>query len=154
MLTQLLRHGRAIGLFALAAGLLILVIDWTRRLDEPGEQIAESVVADIGGVALVITGAAILITLWAQRGDAGRFQRDGVATVATIEDIALNFFGTDVTLSFTDQAGQSQRVTLRGSNLGLRPGIVPGMQVGVRYDSANPRRLRFQDTLDTLAPRP
>ncbi|MEM9756913.1 MAG: DUF3592 domain-containing protein [Pseudomonadota bacterium] len=153
MIAKLIRHGGAIGLLALVSGLVILVIDWTRQLDAPDERIKESIVSDIGGAALVLTGAAILAVLWLRRGDAGRFQTEGRATEAEIEAVRLSFFGTEVRLRFDDAAGVAQRVTLRGSNLALRPGLAPGTRVPIRYDPENPRRLRFQDALDSLAPR-
>ena len=147
------RPGVLIGLLALVAGLAILVIDWLFVLDTPGERIRESLVSDIGGVALVVTGAAILYVLWRQRGDASRFQREGVLADAVVEDVRLGFFGTDVTVRFEDHAGETRRVTLRGSNLALRPAFGPGTTVTIRYDPENPSVFRFQETLDTLAPR-
>lgn len=153
MRSLLLRPGALIGLLACLSGLAILAMDWLLVLDSPGERIRESVVSDIGGAALVLTGLAILTTLWFQRSDAGRFQRDGVETEGVIEDIKLGFFGADVTVRFEDLQGGTRTVRLRGSNLTLRPGMAPGTPVALRYDPANPARLRFQDTLDTLAPR-
>ncbi|MEM8881491.1 MAG: hypothetical protein AAGC82_12935 [Pseudomonadota bacterium] len=142
-----------LGALALAAGLVILAIDWLLVLDAPGEQIRESVVSDVGGAALVVTGMVILGAVWLQRGDACRFQREGIATEAVVKDLKLGFFGTDVTLAFADQSGAQHQVTLRGSNLALQPGFGPGTSLPIRYHPDNPRLLRFQDTLDTLAPR-
>ena len=146
--------GALVGLVALLSGVTILVIDWLTVLDQPGEQIRESVVSDIGGAALVVTGLVILAVLWFQRGDAGRFQREGVLADGVVEDVRLSFFGTDVTVRFEDHSGETHVVTLRGSNLAMRPGFGPGTTVMLRYDPENPARLRFQETLDTLAPRP
>ena len=148
-----IRPGVLLGAAALLAGAAVLVIDWLFVLDTPGERIRESVASDIGGAALVLTGAAILTVMAYQRSDAGRFQRDGVLADAVIEDVTLGFFGTDIRLRFEDHSGTSHRIRLRGSNLALRPGFGPGTTVIIRYDPANPARLRFQETLDSLAPR-
>ncbi|MBF9032566.1 hypothetical protein HKCCE3408_19375 [Rhodobacterales bacterium HKCCE3408] len=153
MLAGLLRHGGIIGAGALVAGLLILAIDWLTVLDSEGERIRESIVADIGGAALVVTGLFILWVLWRQKADARDFQTEGVAAEAEIEDMRLGFYGTDITIRFTDALGQEHRAHLAGNNLATRPGFGPGTRLAIRYDPANPRRLRFQDTLDRLAPR-
>lgn len=142
-----------LALLALIAGITILVIDWLLVLDTPGERIRESVVSDIGGAALVITGIVILTILRAQKRDAERFQADGLEAEAVVETVRLGFFGTDVTIRFDDAGGTSRTARLQGSNLSARPGFGPGTRVSVRYDPANPADLRFQDTLDTLAPR-
>lgn len=149
-----IRPGALIGLAALTSGIAILAIDWLTVLDTPDERIRESVVSDIGGAALVLTGLVILAILWLQRRDAGRFQEDGVLTDGVVDDVRLGFFGTDVTVRFEDHSGESHQVRLRGSNLAMRPGFGPGTTVMIRYDPKNPARLRFQETLDTLAPRP
>ena len=153
MQTGISKLGIALGLAALVSGTAILMIDWLFVLDTPGERIRESVVSDIGGAALVLTGAAILFVLWRQRGDADHFQQQGVVADAVVQEVRLGFFGTDVTVHFEDAAGVAHDVTLRGSNLALRPGFGPGTTVIIRYDPDNPKSLRFQETLDTLAPR-
>lgn len=153
MLDRILRHGGVIGLVAILAGLVILAIDWLLVLDTPGERIRESVVSDIGGAALVVTGALILLVLRFQRGDAARFQDAGILADAVVEDVRLGFFGTDVALRFEDHGGVEHRVSLKGSNLSMRPGFGPGTTVIIRYDPENPNVFRFQETLDTLAPR-
>ena len=153
MRLQTLKPGVLLGTAALAAGAVILVIDWLLVLDAPGERIRESVASDIGGAALALTGAAILTVMAFQRNDAGRFQREGVLADAVIEQVTLGFFGTDIRLRFEDHSGTTHRIRLRGSNLALRPGFGPGTTVMIRYDPDNPARLRFQETLDSLAPR-
>ena len=146
------KTGLILGVTAFLAGALILVIDWLFVLDTPGEAIRESIVSDVGGVALLLTGAAILGVLRFQRADADQFQRDGVLTDAVIENISLGFLGTLVTVRFEDLAGTTHQIRLRGSNLAMRPALAPGTTVMIRYDPANPARLRFQETLDSLVP--
>ncbi|MBF9036569.1 hypothetical protein HKCCE2091_20215 [Rhodobacterales bacterium HKCCE2091] len=153
MWSRFLGNGSAVGAGAVALGLLIWIVDWVQVLDGPDERIRESVVSDIAGAALIVVGAAILIVLGRQKADARDFQRNGRPADAVVQAIDLNFYGTDVILRYEDEAGETHTARLAGSNFNTRPGFGPGDRVAIRYDPANPGRLRFQDTLDKLAPR-